>query len=203
MCIGPTPQKDGIVLGLFDMLSPASAEKKGAKLDWSMTPVSMKRRRAVLGDLQGNSEAPTIAQTPSRIKSDIRKEGDDENHDMGGFVQNDRHESIPPTSSSKRKRADECLTVTTPSKMRVVDAHTTPSRCSATFLADFGEETPAFLRRTISQSAMMHNSREDGNDEIGMKDIVWSPVRRRSQTARSISQRFSAGSKADGRRKSG
>ena len=179
MCIGPTPQKDGIVLGLFDMLSPASAEKEKEKVVWSMTPVSLKRKRDVLGDLQGNNEAPVMAQTPSRIKRRVTKEGDVENHDMSGLVQNDRHESMSSTSSTKRKRLNRSLSTTTPSKTRAVDAHTTPSKGSAAFLVGYGEETPAFLRRTNSQSAMMNGLGGDGNDDFDVKDLAWSPVRRR------------------------
>ena len=161
------------------MLSPASAEKEGAKFDCSTTPVSFKRRRLVLGDLQGNNEAPIVVQTPSRTKTRVTKQGDVENHDTGELVQDDPHESIPSRSTSKRKRVNGSFTATTPSRTRMVDAHTTPSRGSATFLADCGEETPAFLRRTNSQSAMMHNSARDGKDDFDFKDLVWSPVRKR------------------------
>lgn len=53
--IGPTPQKDGLVLGLFDLLPPAETpSREGA------------RRRTALTDIEANGSNAVVAQTPRK-----------------------------------------------------------------------------------------------------------------------------------------
>ncbi|KAF2477937.1 uncharacterized protein BDR25DRAFT_250327 [Lindgomyces ingoldianus] len=78
--IGPTPQRDGIVLGLFDML-PAETPSK---------------RRVVLGDV-----APNAVKTPSK---------NHETGDSEGFIELRARGEKTPMSSSKRSFLDKFVT---------------------------------------------------------------------------------------------
>ena len=164
-CIGPTPQKDGIVLGLFDLLSPSSAEKVRSSRTRS-------NARKVLGELDSNREGKTI-QTPSKRK---RGAFDEENQVLSVPTPLSDFVRKSPMSKSKRARSDSFLT--TPSKRRALDVHITPSRSGASLMR-LGEETPSYLRRINSRGVPSGDQVADGDASEKPDDISWSPVRPR------------------------
>ncbi|EOD46246.1 putative dna replication regulator sld2 protein [Neofusicoccum parvum UCRNP2] len=140
--IGPTPQKDGIVLGLFDLL-PAEHSSP------SKQQQQQQQRRTVLGDIQ-----PNHLQTPQKK----RKADDDEDDDnplawSGKMARMGR----TPVSEGKRHFLDQFAT---PQKRRRDDDRReegTPSSSSAAAAASAARggaaretaTTPVFLRRSF------------------------------------------------------
>ena len=116
--IGPTPQKDGMVLGLFDDLSSGSRTK---------TP---SERNALL------SVTDCIQATPSKR---LNPDNDDDDH--GGSTDKRHHKS--PLGASKHSYLN---TYITPSTCRVLSCKTTPASRTGVSKLCF-EETPKFLRR--------------------------------------------------------
>ncbi|KAH7064696.1 DNA replication/checkpoint protein [Macrophomina phaseolina] len=119
--LGPTPQKDGIVLGLFDLLPTDSPTKQ------------QPQQRTVLGALDPNN-----LQTPKKRKTSDLHTDDDEDDELqwsGKMARMGR----TPVSEGKRHFLDQFAT---PQKRRGHDqreAETPSSRGQAT--------TPVFLRR--------------------------------------------------------
>lgn len=119
--LGPTPQKDGIVLGLFDLLPTESPSKQ----------------RTVLGDIAANRNL----QTPQKRKAsgDDDDDDDDELQWSGKMARMGR----TPVSEGKRHFLDQFAT---PQKRRHAhDAETPSSRRSGGPDAT----TPVFLRRSF------------------------------------------------------
>jgi len=115
--IGPTPQKDGMVLGLFDNLSSGSRSKTPSK------------RRSLMA-VTDNVEA-----TPSKRPSP--QTGDDQQVSTGK-----RHRKSP-LSTSKLPNPNTYLT---PSASRILNSKSTPSSRGGVSILRF-DETPNFLRR--------------------------------------------------------
>ncbi len=133
--LGPTPQRDGLVLGLFDMLPTETTPSKHA----ARTNDSS---RTALSTIEAN-----LLRTPSRRHVDGGCGEDGFAPDSGGRQRGER----TPTSSGKRYLLD---TIVTPIKRRKIGSDGTPSSSSKNPLA-----TPRFLRRDMP--VIM----EDGIDE--------------------------------------
>ncbi|MCJ1258772.1 regulatory particle non-ATPase [Lignoscripta atroalba] len=131
--VGPTPQKNGRVLGLFDLLSPASDR---------VTP----SKRQSLDSVSNNAHV-----TPSKRR---REEDAEEAEET---LERSRKHSRTPQSSSKRIYLDSFLT---PSTRRVNEQRTPGSRGKVSKLRF--DETPEFLRRD-SQRAMPAMSTDDAS----------------------------------------
>ncbi|KAL8675430.1 MAG: hypothetical protein Q9168_000261 [Polycauliona sp. 1 TL-2023] len=145
--IGPTPQKNGHVLGLFDLLTPSSSSTKSSQRR-SLQPIPLNLLSASVG-----------------IKS--TKDDDEPNNSASPSAQR----KISPSSTSKAARP---ASFTTPSKRRIADTDETPtvakpvsrSRC---------DDTPAFLRRDsqkFSHSQQLSESCDHNEDDV----FSWSPV---------------------------
>ena len=150
--IGPTPQKNGIVLGLFDLLSPASALKS---LQTPSKPSLRNTQDQHIGTPSKLAEGVAIGQaTGNRVED-------------SGSVQ---RPSRTPNSSSKRMYLDSFLT---PSARRNVSRQQTPSSKSKgktsrkLFAAD---ETPEFLKRNSQRAGF------SAIDSINDNEISWSPI---------------------------
>ena len=115
--VGPTPQKDGRVLGLFDLLSPDSGDGN--------TP----SKRILLGEANLNSLA-----TP--LKPLLHKES------RGGVDDMVKKTSSKSPRSAQTGHQDFFLT---PSNRRIFDQRTPGSNCVVSKLRY--DVTPAFLRR--------------------------------------------------------
>ncbi|KAL1859401.1 hypothetical protein Plec18167_006644 [Paecilomyces lecythidis] len=131
--IGPTPQRDGKALGLFDLLSASGGS--------TATP-SAKRMSAV----------PTAnIQTPSRKRMDTIKEGDEDDEDEDNFL-------FKRTPASESKRFLLSNFFATPTTMRyaaMVEAEEglqkkDTSQANDPAPEEQASETPSFLRRSTS-----------------------------------------------------
>lgn len=168
--VGPTPQKDGRVLGLFDLLSPPGRTPSKAH-----GPAS---RRAL-----ESSDANTIPATPS-------KSGDAQLQ----VVTNAALVEATPVTAHKHSRTPQSLgkrflldSFLTPSKRRRLDTESTPSSNRKAVESS----TPAFLNRTRSGLAtVVQNGEADevNGQRIGRRPLPRSRVdgRRRGLT-RSLS----------------
>ncbi|KAL8840230.1 MAG: hypothetical protein Q9170_001437 [Blastenia crenularia] len=145
--IGPTPQKNGRVLGLFDLLTPSSTFH---------TPL---KRRSLA------SLPPNIVETPSGPRKDGEKTPQDEPP-----ISSKRRCRSPP-SASKRTYLASFLT---PSTRRVVDINSTPKSSTPVSKLKYGD-TPAFLKRD-SQRFLQGRNTCDDNVEEEMDSSSWSPV---------------------------
>ena len=155
-CIGPTPQKDGRVLGLFDLLSPAPNSHK--------TPT----KRTSLGGL-----CPNALETPTKPKL---IHGDEQEVSR---ISTAKKLPRSPISASKRTYLNTFLT---PSALRMVRQCTPRSKSKHIGLPS--DETPAFLRRDSQRAWLEQQSQADSIDEAD-KPVSWSPlaVRRRPKLA--------------------
>ncbi|KAL8973335.1 MAG: hypothetical protein Q9183_000028 [Haloplaca sp. 2 TL-2023] len=161
--IGPTPQKNGRVLGLFDLLTPSSTIRTPSK-------------RPSLVPLPSNAVG-----TPSRSAPKIGGE------EQPGSIASPRKRSKSPLSASKRTYLASFLT---PSARRFADADGTPESCHPVSTLRF-DNTPAFLRRDSqvlprSQGDKLPNY-DDENDSL-----PWSPVAMRVMRPKSIGKGLSA-----------
>ncbi|KAI4121524.1 MAG: hypothetical protein LQ338_006321 [Usnochroma carphineum] len=141
--IGPTPQRNGRVLGLFDLLTPSSTFR---------TP----SRRQTLAPLPTN-----LVATPSRADS---KNNDDRQAKPGSSV---KRRSKSPPSASKRTYPASSLT---PSTRRIVDAGNTPEAAGSVSKLRF-DDTPAFLRRDSQRFSQGQN--HEAEDEYGNGTPSW------------------------------
>lgn len=154
--IGPTPQKDGKVLGLFDLLSPASSAGR--------TP--SKQHRGSRHGVDSN-----ILYTPSKRRSEEEEVG------SGRFL--GRKDLFKPTADASRHAPVSSLL--TPTARRTI---ATPSksitRSGRAVEPPSLDETPAFLRRHSQYGCTLPNSasREDGID-YDDQAIPWTPVKSR------------------------
>lgn len=133
-CIGPTPQKDGRVLGLFDLLSPASGNLK-------KTP----SKRSSLGIANPNTFA-----TPTK-------------RPLAGEVEGKQYTGKKPArspiSASKRTYLDSFLT---PSAQRLADRNTPGSRSGISKIQF--DNTPSFLRRDSQRGWTEHQGEHDAEN---------------------------------------
>lgn len=149
--IGPTPQRDGIVLGLFDLLPTGTPSK----------------RRAVLGDVELN-----VLQTPSRKTQEAASEASLESRARGERT---------PLSAGKQRMLNQFLTPqkrkideqgTPSSTMRGLATPAFLRRGNALGAIDEADETtprPApWKRRGLgrSLSAMIQAMKKDENDKL-------------------------------------
>ncbi|KAI4290616.1 MAG: hypothetical protein L6R35_000114 [Caloplaca aegaea] len=145
--IGPTPQKNGRVLGLFDLLTPSSSFR---------TP----SRRQSLAPLPSN-----VVGTPSRA----RPQGQDDPQTKP--VSSIARRSKSPPSASKLTYLASFLT---PSTRRITDASNTPEAAKSVSKLRF-DDTPAFLRRDSQRFSQRQNINA-ADDEGREKEFSWSPV---------------------------
>lgn len=146
-CIGPTPQKDGRVLGLFDLLSPASGSLK--------TP----SKRSFLGIANPNAFAtPTKRLLAGEFAA------------VEGKQSTGKKPARSPISASKRTYLDSFLT---PLAQRLGDRDT-PASKSGISKIQF-DSTPTFLRRDSQRGWTEHQGQlgaGNGTDNA----VSWSPV---------------------------
>jgi hypothetical protein len=159
--IGPTPQRDGKVLGLFDLLSNSGGSRGSRNTPGSQ---DKKRKLDALSETQGN----VVAQTPSRKK--IATQGDILQHLAPATEINDSgSKKFGRTPASESKKFMLSHFFATPSTMRyanlvgdaeVVNVEKTPLRDLVLDIGsaekrkdksiDAQDTTPVFLRRTHS-----------------------------------------------------
>jgi DNA replication and checkpoint protein len=176
--IGPTPQRDGQVLGIFDLLSnPGSGESLQA------TPSNRKRKIATLmGEDDDVENLPIVAQTPSQQPS---KKGSDLLDHLAGTpvsqLKTTRHKhSRTPVSDGKKFMLSQFFA--TPSAVRYTEmtgaeADPTPLRNRVLGLSPAkapqqeraSDATPAYLRRSYSfkdrlLSASSNPSRDNSSE---------------------------------------
>ena len=180
--IGPTPQKNGVAIGLFDLLSPEFLSKNTGTP--SKKPAGM------------NISAQTVAATPSKLQV-----GEAEEIGRGvisltqnGLPESKHHPSRTPQSVSKRLYLSQFLAANTPSRSRDSKPQTPSSRLrrgagvvSKLILG----ETPEYLKRD-SQHAFSLMTKGNGqsrpctaDDEDvgehfpkrdGNQPLEWSPI---------------------------
>ncbi|KAK7950223.1 hypothetical protein LTR80_008093 [Exophiala xenobiotica] len=116
--IGPTPRRDGTVIGIFDMLPPSGSIKSSQE-----TPSSRKRKVDALQEDQPNDDntQETVTQTPSQRRSHRRAAASGKNHNMTATPtsredSSNRKHSKTPISQSKRFMLDHFFA--TPSAVR-------------------------------------------------------------------------------------
>ncbi|CAO1602846.1 hypothetical protein XANCAGTX0491_006444 [Xanthoria calcicola] len=145
--IGPTPQRNGHVLGLFDLLTPSSSTSTPSK------------RRSLL-PISSNSVVTPVRLRPTR---------DDKKPQNTASPSGKRTRS--PSSASRTSNANDFLT---PSKRRIVDVGYTPEAAKPASVLRY-DDTPAFLRRDsqrFSQSQQLSESYNPVEDDV----FSWSPV---------------------------
>lgn len=145
--IGPTPQRNGHVLGLFDLLTPSTSFRTPSK-------------RQFLAQLPTN-----VVGTPSRVESKLDDAEQSKSPRSVG-----RWNRSPPSASKTTYLAS----FLTPATRRIADVCSTPEATEPIPILRFGD-TPAFLRRDsqgFSQSQQIrgggHQDEEDASS--------WSPV---------------------------
>lgn len=132
--IGPTPQRDGKVLGLFDLLADGGRNEK--------TP----RRDATLSELVGLHGK--MQATPSRGGGAVGLHDDEEENDGLGSIGSSHYHgrfARTPVSASKRNLLDRFMT-----PLRSRDANAVSNRGTAmtpVAVSKLEFATPAFLRR--------------------------------------------------------
>ncbi|KAK5454262.1 hypothetical protein LTS15_006262 [Exophiala xenobiotica] len=116
--IGPTPRRDGTVIGIFDMLPPSGSIKSSQG-----TPSSRKRKVDALQEDQPNDDntQATITQTPSQRRSHHRAAESGKIHNITATPtsredSSNRKHSKTPISQSKRFMLDHFFA--TPSAVR-------------------------------------------------------------------------------------
>ena len=145
--IGPTPQRNGHVLGLFDLLTPSSSTSTPSK------------RRSLL-PISSNSVVTPVRLRPTR---------DDKKPQNTASPSGKRTRS--PSSASRTSNANGFLT---PSKRRIVDVGYTPEAAKPVSVLRY-DDTPAFLRRDSQRFSQSQQLRETDNhveDDV----FSWSPV---------------------------
>lgn len=152
--IGPTPQKNGRVLGIFDLLSPAG-------------PTPSKHPRSTLKPIYPNS-----LKTPSKRRLDILQDAPTD--DQENTPSTKRLKISPPTASKH-------ASFFTPSARRTLPPsnHTPRSSRAGVSKLQF-DDTPAFLKRGGQNKYILRNydGEAEGatleNDESGL--VSWSPM---------------------------
>ena len=134
--IGPTPQKNGQVLGLFDMLSPSSAR----------TATPSKSMAAVSGSVLDSN----TMQTPSKRRSS--------NH-----VLMIEHLEATPSGSSKRRCIGSVQTPSIQRQRALTNLTPSSNRLNKQEQID-PDQTPAFLKRVSEPSTFANLTTELGTD---------------------------------------
>lgn len=145
--IGPTPQRNGHVLGLFDLLTPSSSTSTPSK------------RRSLL-PISSNLVVTPVKLRPTR---------DDKKPENTASQSGKRTRS--PSSASRTSYAKSFLT---PSKRRIIDVGYTPEAAKPVSVLRY-DDTPAFLRRDSQRFSQSQQLRETDNhveDDV----FSWSPV---------------------------
>ncbi|KAJ9637917.1 hypothetical protein H2204_004507 [Knufia peltigerae] len=135
--IGPTPRRDGMVMGIFDMLPPSGSLKSSQD-----TPSSRKRKIDALNDHADPSFAPVVTQTPSRRRT----------HYSDAF----RVEDHPKEASTATTPASRSLNAG-----RGRRNSKTPMSQSKRFMLDHFFATPSAVRF----SSLVEREEEDERDE--------------------------------------
>ncbi|KAL8936396.1 MAG: hypothetical protein Q9216_004955 [Gyalolechia sp. 2 TL-2023] len=145
--IGPTPQKNGRVLGLFDLLTPSSRFRTPSKRQ-SLAPLP-----------------PNVVGTPSKQKPKDEPASEEQP------ASSTKRRSRSPPSSSKRMYLASFLT---PSTRRIADVGDTPQTTTSVSKLRF-DDTPVFLRRDSQRFTQSQKAGQamNGNEEDGSS---WSPV---------------------------
>ena len=185
--IGPTPQRDGQALGIFDLMS-----NPGSGRSFQATPASRKRKiEALLGDDEDVENQPIVAQTPSQRPS---KKGDLLDHLTGTPASQSRtphnKHSRTPVSDGKKFMLSQFFA--TPSAVRYANmseplVEPTPLRNRILGRSPSkADSTPAYLRRSYSfkdrlLSASSNPSRDNSSDvDPGSPSSVRIAPRRRT-----------------------
>ncbi|MCJ1471115.1 DNA replication regulator sld2 [Pseudocyphellaria aurata] len=151
MFIGPTPQKDGIALGIFDVLSPA-------------VPTPPKVARSALEPIHPNS-----LKTPSKRRLDSVQYAS--NNDQENTPATKRLKPCPPSASGHAP-------LLTPSVRRTLTSlHCTPPSSRARVSKLSFDDTPAYLKRNGQYIQSLQNYTEGTEldyDESG--PVSWSPM---------------------------
>ncbi|KAL8774971.1 MAG: hypothetical protein Q9209_000450 [Squamulea sp. 1 TL-2023] len=145
--IGPTPQRNGHVLGLFDLLTPSSSLSTPSKRQ-SLIPIP-----------------PNLVDTPVRVKTML----DNDKPNKSVYSPTKRKRS--PSSASKTTSLAAFLT---PSARRIADVSGTPKASKPVSVLRF-DETPAFLRRD-SQKFSQSQQAQATYIRTGGDVFSWSPV---------------------------
>ncbi|KAL8928529.1 MAG: hypothetical protein Q9208_001763 [Pyrenodesmia sp. 3 TL-2023] len=161
--IGPTPQKNGRVLGLFDLLTPSSSFRTPSK-------------RHSLGPLPTN-----VAGTPSGAKAKA------DGYQAVEPIRSTTRRSRSPPSASKRTYLASFLT---PSTRRIADISGTPEATNSVSKLRF-DETPAFLRRD-SRRFWQSQRTGVGNNGDEESALSWSPVAVRTMRPKPAGRGLSA-----------
>jgi hypothetical protein len=184
--IGPTPQRDGQVLGIFDLLSNPGSGRSHA------TPGSRKRKIAAMLDFEDEENQPVITQTPHRSEKRVH---DILDHLAGTpvsqlRVSRNKHSRTPASDSKKFMLSQFFATpsavryapvpppgmesvvrpgisVATPLRNHVLGTPATKGKA-----ATAPDATPAYLRRSHSfkdrlLSVSEKPSRDNSDDEGG------------------------------------
>lgn len=163
--IGPTPQKDGKVLGLFDLLSPASSAER--------TPSKRQAQGSSLSRQRGVELS--LLRTPSRNKKGLEDEG----RKSGRMVSGRAGLVLSPADASKGAQVSSLLT---PTARRTLATPSKSTPCSRRVLEpQSSDETPAFLRRHSQHAYILppgDGSHEDGL-EYDNQVLTWTPVKPR------------------------
>lgn len=111
--IGPTPRRDGTVIGIFDMLPPSGSIRSSQE-----TPSSRKRKVDAFQDDPSDGTQATITQTPSQRRSRRAESGKDHNITATPTSRDssNRKHYKTPISQSKRFMLDHFFA--TPSAVR-------------------------------------------------------------------------------------
>ncbi|KAL8693575.1 MAG: hypothetical protein Q9218_001617 [Villophora microphyllina] len=168
--IGPTPQKNGRVLGLFDLLTPSSSYHTPSK-------------RQCLAPLPEN-----VVGTPSRIATRLANQ-DDKDLATDAVVSPRRKRSRSPPSASKRTYLASFLT---PSTRRFSsDVGNTPENTKPVSALRF-DDTPAFLKRDSQSFAQRQHASSGAKDEDVEGSFSWSPVAVRVMRPKPVGRGLSA-----------
>ena len=160
--IGPTPQKNGVAIGLFDFLSPDLISKKICTP--SKSPVGI------------DVSAREIAITPSKrhIGEIDETGGDVVPLSQKALPESKHHPSRTPQSVSKRLFLSQFLAAYTPSHSRSLKLQTPSSRLrrgAGTVSKLILGETPEYLKRD-SQHAFSLITKQDGQSRPDTADDV-------------------------------
>jgi len=163
--VDPTPQKNGRVLGLFDLLSPVKEQISFFERGPQESP--SKPRTALLSlDSATISNINGVSLTTPRKRANA--EGDQKSHlPLPDFAASPSKHSRTPQSAAKRYLLD---TFVTPSKRRKLSegAETPSNKAQGQALS---EETPAFLRRDSQRFSFAElddvpeEDEEDGDED--------------------------------------
>lgn len=157
--IGPTPQKNGRVLGLFDLLTPSSSSRTPSK-------------RQSLASLP-----PNVVGTPSREKSQESLTLDE--HPASSV----KRRSRSPPSSSKRTYLASFLT---PSTRRIAENGNTPHTTMSVSKLRF-DDTPVFLRRDSQRFTQSQNAGQANKEDASSWSPVAVRVMRPKPAGRALS----------------